>query len=69
MAKADKIPKDERVWVSYYSTGGETRFVITSKPSRETYFLYEISGDFAKKLGKSISPAELAEKFGVMKKL
>lgn len=69
MAKADKIPKDERVWVSYNSAGGTTRFVITSKPSREMYFLYEITGECAKKLGKSISPAELVEKFDVMKKL
>lgn len=69
MAKADKIPKDERVWVSYNSPGGKTRFVITSKPAREKYLLYEISDDMAKKLGMSISPGELVEKYDVMKKL
>lgn len=64
-----KLPKDERVWVTYCSAGGRPRFVITSKPSRETYFLYEITDGDYKKLGKSGSPEELADKYEILKKL
>ena len=66
---AGKIPKDERVWMSYRSSDGKIRFVVTSKASRETYFLYEADGEGFKKLGKSPSPAQLEEKYEIMKQL
>lgn len=65
----NKMPKDERVWVSYRDSGGEPVFLITSKPTRETYFLYEVTPDGLKRLGKSDSPEELAEKFGVYERI
>ena len=62
-----KIPKDERVWVTYKNKRGEVRYLITSKQARDVYFLYEqIDGDL-KRLWKSPSPEALLEKFEVMK--
>lgn len=55
------LPKDERVWVSYCATGGAVRYVVTSKPARDRYFLYEKTEDGYIKLGKADSPGELAE--------
>ena len=61
-----KYPKGETVWVSYCNSQKETVCILTSKPSRDFYYLYEVlsSGEL-KKLGKSRSPTELEEKFDV----
>lgn len=64
-----KYPKGERVWVGYYNTSHELKFIVTSKESRDFYFLYELVGGVFRKLGRSRSPKELEEKFGVDKKL
>lgn len=37
-----KYPKGERVWVGYYNGNHELRFILTSKDSRDLYFLYEL---------------------------
>lgn len=59
-------PKGEMIWVSYYNSNGELKYIITSKNnSRENYFLYSVNCDSIKKLGKSSSPQDLVEKFGV----
>ena len=51
-----KYPKGERVWVGYYNAEHELCFILTSKDSREFYFLYElVDGEF-KKLGKARTP-------------
>lgn len=64
-----KYPKSERVWVGYYNQAHELKFIITSKESRDFYYLYElVDGEF-RKLGRSKSPKELEEKFEVDKKL
>lgn len=64
-----KYPKGEIVWVSYYNTKGELRFIMTSKQARDFYFLYEvIDGEF-KKLGKSNNPTKLEEKFNLKENL
>lgn len=64
-----KYPKGERVWRSYYNESKELRFIITSKSTRDVYFLYElINGEF-KKLGKAKTPPELVEKYDVEKKI
>lgn len=43
--------------------------ILTSKESREFYFLYElVDGEF-KKLGKARTPKELEDKFEVSKKM
>lgn len=42
-----KYPKGERVWVGYYDNHHELRFILTSKDSRDFYFLYElVDGNF-----------------------
>lgn len=65
-----KYPKGERVWVSYYDTSHELRFILTSKESsREYFFLYELVDGVFKKLGRARSPKELEAKFDVYKKL
>lgn len=56
-----KYPKGERVWVGYYNSNHELRFILTSKDSRDFYFLYELVEDGFRKLGKARSPTELEE--------
>ena len=64
-----KYPKGEIVWESYYNKSRELKFIITSKPIRDSYFLYElVDGEF-KKLGKAKTPPELVEKYDVEKKI
>jgi hypothetical protein len=63
-------PKGELVWVSYYNRKNELLFIMTSKGSRETYFLYELLDDGKfKRLGKASSPKDLEEKFEVGKRM
>lgn len=65
-----KMPKGEQAWVRYLNTKGEHVAILTSKPSRDFYFLYEISPDGSlTKLGKARSPTELEEKFDVRSKM
>ena len=64
-----KYPKGEKVWESYYNESRELKFIITSKSTRDAYFLYElVNGEF-KKLGKARTPPELVEKYDVEKKI
>lgn len=58
-------PKGELVWNGYYSRSGELLFILTSKESREYYFLYEYQDGEFKKLGKAKNPPELEERFHV----
>lgn len=64
-----KYPKGERVWVGYYNSNHELRFILTSKDSRDFYFLYEMVEDGSRKLGKARSPTELEEKFRVYQRM
>ena len=64
-----KLPKDERVWVSYKNKKGIVRFLITSKPARDSYTLYEMIDGDLKRISKSPSPGDLVEKFDVMKRI
>lgn len=51
------LPKGEHVWIGYYNEKRELMFVITTKEnSRECYFLYELTDNGFKRLGKSRSP-------------
>ncbi len=56
------IPKTERVWVTRKTAKGET-FYITSKETRDCYFLYKEENGKAVKLGKAKSPLDLEEKY------
>ncbi len=60
------IPRDETVCVRFPSVLGEDVFLITTKQMTGLYYLYEIKDGTANKLGKSINPLELEEKFNVM---
>lgn len=62
-------PKGETAWVGYYNRSGTLLFIITSKPARDWYFLYELVGDKFKKLGKAKEPPELIEKFHVEERM
>lgn len=58
-------PKGEIVWVTYLNCDGRPRFIITSRPARDFYYLYEADNGTFQKLGKSKSPLELEQKFQV----
>ncbi|MCD8117273.1 MAG: hypothetical protein LUE21_09225 [Oscillospiraceae bacterium] len=68
MAADIKLPAGEIGWVDYYDKAGNLRFIMTSKPTREFYFLYEVGTDKKlAKLGRSKNPLELVEKFNIDK--
>ena len=60
-----KYPKGERVWTGYYNRAGELLFIVTSKESRDWYFLYEVVNGEFKKLGRAKTPTELENRYGV----
>ena len=64
-----KYPKGEAVWVTYRNTSEEIKFIITSKPTRDAYFLYELVDDEFKKVGKARTPTKLVETYDVKNKL
>ena len=64
-----KYPRGETVWTSYYTSSGELMFILTAKPQRDAYYLYELRDGEFQKLGRSKSPLELEEKFDVHTKL
>ena len=64
-----KYPKGERVWVGYYDGHHKLRFILTSKDSRDFYFLYELVDGNFRKLGKARSPTESEEKFRVYQRM
>ena len=61
-----KYPSNEYAWATYLDINGQPKYLVTSKSEmeRNPYFLYAVSAEGAcKRLGKSSSPQELAEKF------
>ena len=57
------LPKNEDVFVFHIDEEGFLRYVITAKPNREMWFLYEYTGDSLKRLGKGMNPNLLEEKY------
>ena len=54
-----KYPKGETVWVTCQNRDGVPVYFVSSKPSRDFYYLYEIFSDGSvKKLQRSRSPAD-----------
>ena len=53
--------KGEIQWVGYYDINGERRYVITSKPTRDVYYLYSVEDGVYKKIGKAKTPDKLVE--------
>lgn len=64
-----KPPRGEIVWVTYFNTRREPNFMITSRPNRDYYFLYEVSASGLKKMGKARSPLDFEEKYEILNML
>ena len=64
-----KYPSGEVVWVRYLNKKGETMFILTSKPSREKYSLYELVGGVFEKRGVAKEPTELTGKYRVYERI
>lgn len=65
-----QYPRGEIVWVNYANRNGDILFILTSKPTRDYYYLYEVLVDGKlKKLGKSKEPPELENKYNVKQKI
>ena len=54
------IPRTEKIWVKRVAQSGEV-YYITSKESREVYYLYRLKDKKAERIGKSKNPLELEE--------
>jgi hypothetical protein len=52
------IPNNETIWVTITDDLGD-EYVITSKTTRDVYYIYRIEKDKAVKLGKNENPLEL----------
>ncbi len=64
-----KIPKGETAWTGYLDRKGNLLFLLTSKETRDWYFLYAAEGGELKRLGKARSPPELEAKYRVHEKM
>ena len=56
------IPKNERIWEDI-RPDKSSRFLITSKPDRTAYFIYQIVDGAAKKLGQNRNPKKLTQNY------
>ena len=54
-----QYPKGEIVWASYYGSDKELQYIVTSKPIRDCYFLYQVDEERLIKLGKAKTPLGL----------
>ena len=52
------LPSNETIWVTITDDLGD-EYIITSKATREMYYLYRLEKDKAVKLGKNENPLEL----------
>lgn len=59
-------PRGEIAWTGYYDREGVLKYLTTSKPTREYYYLYKVENGKLEKLGRSKSPIELEERYEVM---
>jgi len=58
-------PKGEIPWVAYYDEHGNFKRLLTSKASRDFYYLYEVTEGELTKLGRSRNPKELEETYNI----
>ena len=49
--------------MQYKDSNGAVTHFLTSKSDRSMYYLYEVTGDSYKKLGKAKRPPDLEEKY------
>lgn len=65
-----QYPRGETVWVNYANKKGEIVCILTSKSTRDYYYLYEVLEDGKlNKLGKAKEPPELENKFNVKERM
>lgn len=64
-----KLPASEIVWATYYNANGELLYVVTSKRSRDNYYLYKMESKTIVKVGKADSPDELCDKYNIWEDL
>ena len=67
--KSVKYPTGETVWVQYHDEEGNLKFVITSRPLRDQYFLYELQNENFVCIGKAENPTEMEVEFQLKEKL
>ena len=59
-----KYPTKETPWVVLQASDGTPRYLITSRPTRDLNYIYQINPDgTTTKLGRSNDPGELQEKY------
>ena len=56
-------PKGEIIWVSHYDAEGVLRYITTSKPMRDCYYIYELTGEKFVRLGKGKDPSALEARY------
>ena len=55
------ISKGERIWVTKTTKCGGVYYITSKEFDRNMYYLYQLDGDRAVKIGKSKSPKKLDE--------
>ena len=63
--KAAAPGKNERRLVTYLDFSGTPRFLMTGDKEKGLFYLYELSGETASRLGRDRSPTALEEKYRV----
>lgn len=56
------IPRSETIWLKRTTAKGDV-YCITSKETRDCYFLYKLENNTAIKIAKGSSPQSLEEKY------
>ena len=65
-----KYPKGETVWVTYINRNHGPVCILTSKSTRDYYYLYDVEEDGSlKRLGRARTPTELEKKYSVHEKM
>ena len=55
-----KVPKNQKLWVSFYDTEHKLKYIITSDYARTKYNRYNVTKDGSlEKVGSSANPKEL----------
>lgn len=61
--KEFRFPSGEIVWMQYRDAAGVLTHFLTSKPDRSQYYIYAVTGDTYKRLGRGRSPPDLETKY------
>ena len=61
--------RNEISWIGYYDRLGDLRYIVTSKESRDWYYLYRVKNGEFERVGRDKDPSKLARENGVGKEL